>query len=953
MVLRNVAKLIAAVLVALMVCDETMVRNGWFPVALICWPWIVAALLVAVILVKELPKAWAKVKKNDARRSNDRVRGDKNRAKRSVRGSLSRIWDYVEVGYDVLRNASASVGCCASRFIALSFKTAVGILAVGGALVALQILKSRLDECDWGSMVAFAADCSDYVRSIGSLECWKSSWPVLFVIVWVCVWFAKLLLSWIIQCARMFMRKVGRWLKGENDACKCESDRPLGERDEDRLTRGAYVRTIASLLRGAIRNEPQYIGLYGRWGEGKTSILSLLQKEVRYEGFAFVCFRLWEYADRKELPRLLFDQIARQEKLKTDTSLAGLIRSFGRTLMLDRGDNALSAIPFVGTVLSEWHKSAFGHDAIREGLKEALIRHKERIVVVLDDLDRLLADDIYELLRLIKANGDLPNVSYLVLADREYLAASMAEKLPNLGDELEQRDLGRRYLEKIIPLECNMPPVRQNQYVRLFRELLKSQITDIPDSYRVDGNPFENIAGYLQTMRNVKSLVNAIKVQWAYRRSLTGGSPKIHFGDMADLIAVRMFDRAFYDALVANFYQLRARVKNKQVLDKDGFSRKRVEEVLFANTPKDRRAHLLRFLETVMNFKEYRERTLGGTEGEGEFYYELPASSATAECRLSGPDAFDNYVLADNESIPNARTLSDQFLDFVTARDERYAGDFLVGVWREDEEKLNRLLRNVIRKCKASKSNVPVADVCRALSWTAEVIATQGGRKDFEFNLVSSKNLGSKTLAQINFSIRSLVAIDFNECRRLQMKLLDYWMRNNLLVVAAREVGMPDRTNAFDVHTAKMRELMKFVARKVVDLDIRGKLRGGVEELALRRALAVAALYDKGIARDCVRLAKSDAETSPWSFHALSAFVVTTKRLRGMNGVLLDGLMMSNIFTSDDLNALWERMQHQHCEQTYERAILISLQLMIFRQRQGVPFDAEDCEDAILNELEK
>ena len=40
------------------------------------------------------------------------------------------------------------------------------------------------------------------------------------------------------------------------------------------------------------------------------------------------------------------------------------------------------------------------------------------------------------------------------------------------------------------------------------------------------------------------------------------------------------------------------------------------------------------------------------------------------------------------------------------------------------------------------------------------------------------------------------------------MKLLDYWMRNNLLVVAAREVGMPDRTNAFDVHTAKMRELM-------------------------------------------------------------------------------------------------------------------------------------------------
>lgn len=949
----GIVKLIFVLIAVLMFGGEALSHTGWFPLLLISCPWIIAALTVVVIMVRDTRKAWANIDKSARRAGKGGNRGRPNGAKSALLDMLCRKWTYVESGCDVMRRACLIAEYHASRVVAFVFRASIWVFAVGGALVALQMLKSRLVKCDWNAMSAFVQDGVGQMQGIESCECWKENWPTLLVLVGVVACACRILFLMTFHGVRRLLRWQGLQIRGKGISCKCESDRPLEEGDVDRLSRNAYVKTIASLLRGAIRDEPQYIGLYGRWGEGKTSILSLLRKEVRYEGFAFVDFRLWEYADRKELPRLLFDQIAQQEKLRTDTSLAGLIRSFGRALMLDRVDNVLGAVPIVGPLLAEWHKSAFGLDAIRDSLREALTRHNERIVIVLDDLDRLLAADIYELLRLIKANGDLPNVSYLVLADREYLAASIAEMLPTVGGEIDQRDLGRRYLEKIIPLECNMPPIRGNRYVRLFRELLKDQIDGIPDNFMIDSNPFENIAGYLQTMRNVKSLVNAIKVQWTYRRSLAEGLPKIHFGDMADLIAVRMFDRAFYDALVENFYSIRAQVNGKSRSGNDGFSRKWVEDVLLTNTPKERHAHLIKFLDAVMNFKEVKLRFADGPggDGDGRFYYELPTPEDIAGFRLCGQDAFDNYILIGNENTPSAKPLSQQFFDSLTMRGDQYAGDFLVGVWREDGEKLNRILRDVRRMCTVSKQQVSVMNVCRALSWTAETIAMQGGRKDFEFNLVNSKNLGSTTLAQIVFCIRSLTLIDFSNCRRLQAKLMDYWMRNNLLIVAAREIGMYNRTNAFDVEVPKMRELMKFVARKIGDLNDRGRLRDGAEELALRRALAVASRYDSEIARACARMVEDDMLTYPWCFHALAAFALPSKRLKKLHGVLLDGRLLFEIFTCEDLEVLWERVRLQRCTQAYERAMVCAIRFLIARRRQGLAFNEDDLETALLDEM--
>lgn len=65
-----------------------------------------------------------------------------------------------------------------------------------------------------------------------------------------------------------------------------------------------------------------------------------------------------------------------------------------------------------------------------------------------DDLDRLMDDEVVDVLRAVKAVGDLPYVTYVLLYDRDNITKALDNSCHNKGDE---------YLEKIIQVPIGVP----------------------------------------------------------------------------------------------------------------------------------------------------------------------------------------------------------------------------------------------------------------------------------------------------------------------------------------------------------------------------------------------------------------------------------------------------------------------------------------------------------------
>src|SRR5690606_32689438 len=142
-----------------------------------------------------------------------------------------------------------------------------------------------------------------------------------------------------------------------------------------------------------------------------------------------------------------------------------------------------------------------------EKAKKSIVDIERKIVVFIDDTDRLNKKEIFEVLRLIRNTANFTNVFFIVAYDREYITRTITELFqPNV------------YLEKIFQLEISLPVVNGNMPEKYLLELLgeipnlngqELQNILIPNPYLVQ------ILRYcLKTFRDVTRLANNLNLNY-------------------------------------------------------------------------------------------------------------------------------------------------------------------------------------------------------------------------------------------------------------------------------------------------------------------------------------------------------------------------------------------------------------------------------------------------------
>jgi predicted KAP-like P-loop ATPase len=239
-----------------------------------------------------------------------------------------------------------------------------------------------------------------------------------------------------------------------------------------------------------------------------------------------VRFSPWLIAGRAELASALFSELARAlgERLGSDVKAAfasilnrlaefapvagaglDLSTSYGTGKLFSAGvawSSKLAASSIRGPTL----------DQLRETLKSRLrALSDQRILVVIDDLDRLMPNEAVEMVSLIKSLGDLPNVIYLLSYDEKNLA-----RLIRKGTKLD----GREFLSKIVQYSVDLPLVSQEKMGELFEtDLIAIAGTLSAEQGRRLGTAwYFVIRHYLRTPRDVRLYINSIAVALSAER---------------------------------------------------------------------------------------------------------------------------------------------------------------------------------------------------------------------------------------------------------------------------------------------------------------------------------------------------------------------------------------------------------------------------------------------------
>ena len=133
------------------------------------------------------------------------------------------------------------------------------------------------------------------------------------------------------------------------------SDLPVEKINEDKLKRSSFAEGLAKTLVEYSAPSSLTVGLYGKWGSGKTSILNMVFENVERIDDSIVVFRFnpWLCSDSNQLITQFFKQMATAIKLKKKKSerVWELIDQYADIF------DATSLIPVVGGGVTAFFKT--------------------------------------------------------------------------------------------------------------------------------------------------------------------------------------------------------------------------------------------------------------------------------------------------------------------------------------------------------------------------------------------------------------------------------------------------------------------------------------------------------------------------------------------------------------------------------------------------------------------
>lgn len=292
------------------------------------------------------------------------------------------------------------------------------------------------------------------------------------------------------------------------------TDTPLENPEDDCFGYASFAENLTDVLCKTMTDECLVFALLGSWGSGKTTCLNFILHYVdklENQRPLVIRFNPWWFSGRGDLLQQFFREfcvaLGKEKKFKKTIEIIANLVEIASEIPEPTGISKLG-----GKLASRWLKQAKKDKEvwkIREKIKKDIKKQNQHILVVIDDIDRLPSEEIRDLFKVIKAVADFPKTTYLLAFDKDVVVKALKSVQETPGEE---------YLEKIVQVPFHLPIPDKVSLRRFFCGQLKLILLNTPEKL-FDQTYWENvfrngIDHFLNTMRNVKRLINAIKTTY-------------------------------------------------------------------------------------------------------------------------------------------------------------------------------------------------------------------------------------------------------------------------------------------------------------------------------------------------------------------------------------------------------------------------------------------------------
>ena len=250
----------------------------------------------------------------------------------------------------------------------------------------------------------------------------------------------------------------------KNESLRGYPDKPVESIQSDLFNVESYVKGLCSFIDTC--DTPMTISIQGDWGSGKTSIMNMLRENL--EGSVYpIWFNTWQFSQFQMGNGLAFSML--------DVMMKGLDK--GNNLISDFARKAFgfarAAAVFATDVMVSGKAADLVEGAtniekemdyaseilkLRDSFQEAINKklaetHRSRVVIFVDDLDRLQPGKAVELLEVLKLFLDCENCVFVLAVDYNVVTMGIKEKY---GASVSE-EKGRSFFDKIIQLPFKLP----------------------------------------------------------------------------------------------------------------------------------------------------------------------------------------------------------------------------------------------------------------------------------------------------------------------------------------------------------------------------------------------------------------------------------------------------------------------------------------------------------------
>lgn len=267
-------------------------------------------------------------------------------------------------------------------------------------------------------------------------------------------------------------------------------DQPIKDENEDLLDFNSEAKRLADYIQGLGSGNVWSIGITAPWGAGKTSFLNLTKNYLSSRKHIVINFNPRNSKSVSTIQEDFFSAL-NSSLARYSSALSSGMKDYMAALNLIDNRNVFQK---AFSIYKIWDR-----ESSKKKVNNVLKAIPGKVIVIIDDFDRLLSEEIVEVFKILDSNAAFCNMVFLTAYDKEHVQKVLGSQYINGSTDFSDKFFN---YEKALPIRPYT--ILANHFERL---IFNDLTFDANDSAEVKRGIEQNrtfLEQYASTMRDIK-----------------------------------------------------------------------------------------------------------------------------------------------------------------------------------------------------------------------------------------------------------------------------------------------------------------------------------------------------------------------------------------------------------------------------------------------------------------